>query len=113
MAATRTKTRGSTGKSSGGYPSSGDRRHDGQGASRPVPHYYLARVPICQPDERIAYLPSFGGSAVDIDELVPGDVEEVDGLGDEGDGGGGVVDVDDFGVTTGGVLGAVDVLVSR
>ena len=56
-------------------------------------------------------MPSFGGSAVDIDELVPGDVEEVDGLGDEG--GGGVGDVDDFGVTTGGVLGDVDVFVSR
>ena len=50
---------------------------------------------------------------VDIDELVPGDADEVDGLVDEGDGGGGVDDVDDFGVTTGGVLGAVDVFVSR
>jgi len=42
--------------------------------------------------------------------VVPGDVEDVDGLGDAGGGG---VDVDDFGVTTGGVLGDVDVFVSR
>ena len=55
----------------------------------------------------IVYLPSLGGSAVD--ELVPGDAGEGDGLIDEG----GVDEVDDFGVTTGGVLGAVDVFVSR
>jgi hypothetical protein len=54
-------------------------------------------------------LPAFGGSALGIDELVPGDVDDVDGLGDAGGG----VDVDDFGVTTGGVLGDVDVFVSR
>ena len=58
-------------------------------------------------------MPSFGGSVVDIDELVPGDAGEF-ALGDGlVDGGGGVDDVDDFGVTTGGVLGAVDVFVSR
>jgi hypothetical protein len=61
----------------------------------------------------IGYLPSFGGSAGVIDELDPGDAEEVDGLVDEGGDGGGVDDVDDFGVTIGGVLGAVDVFVSR
>jgi hypothetical protein len=58
-------------------------------------------------------LPAFGGSAVGIDELVPGDVDDVDGLGDAGGDAGGGVDVDDFGVTTGGVLGDVDVFVSR
>jgi hypothetical protein len=54
----------------------------------------------------IDYLPSFGGSAFDI-EPVCGVVEVVGGLVDEGGG------VDDFGVTTGGVFGAVDVFVSR
>jgi hypothetical protein len=63
----------------------------------------------------IGYLPSFGGSAGAIDELVPGDAGDVDGLvdeggGDEGDAGD---EGDDFGVTIGGVLGAVDVFVSR
>jgi len=50
-----------------------------------------------------------GGSAVDVDEPVPGEVDDVDGLGDAGGG----VEVDDFGVTTGGVLGDGDVFVSR
>ena len=59
----------------------------------------------------------FGGSVVDIDELVPGDAGElalVDGLVVGGDDGV-VVDGDAFGegVTTGGVFGDVDVLVSR
>ncbi|HKU84999.1 MAG TPA: hypothetical protein VJV77_01540 [Casimicrobiaceae bacterium] len=56
-------------------------------------------------------MPSFGGSAGAIDEPVEGDVD-VDGLVDEDEGGGGD-DVDDFGVTTGGEFGAVDVFVSR
>ena len=59
----------------------------------------------------IAYL-VFGGSVLDDDELVPGEVDELDdGLGDEGV----VLDDDEFGdgVTTGGVFGDVDVLLSR
>jgi hypothetical protein len=56
-----------------------------------------------------------GGSVLDVDELLPGEVEELDdGLGDEGDDGV-VLDDDEFGdgVTTGGVFGDVDVLFSR
>jgi hypothetical protein len=63
--------------------------------------------------QTIAYLPAFGGSAVPIDELVPGDAGEfaLDGGLDEGGGVG--ADVDDFGVTTGGAFDDVEVPDSR
>ena len=58
----------------------------------------------------MVYLPSFGGSVLDI-EPVPGDVDELllDGAGAVDEGGVDGGDVDGFGVTTGGVFDVVDV----
>src|SRR5882672_2884524 len=48
-----------TGEASGIYPSSGNRRRDGQRASRPVKAHYLSRASICQPSpETTGFCPS-------------------------------------------------------